>query len=392
MRPILKMRIENWQSHADSTFTFHPLFNIISGSSHSGKSSIIRALAFVLYNQVPGRKFVRHGKDCATVTIWFADGVSVKRTKGKTKNEVAIKYPPGHPDIGEDGQNPKVYPALGRDGADYPPLVVKALGNPPKDRFHGPTSISKQKSPDFLVSLSDTDLPRAMSEITGIADLEEAAKEIGTKRTSAKKQAKEADGRVEKIDKGLVQYDGLDAELERLERSESLVAKIEERLKKAESARRLVGSHEQTIARGKTYRAELDQAKRLLVLAPRVTAASARLDTAQEAYGLLEDAALTEQALRLATKEHARASKVVALLRDGRLVSAAERLERAKKAKDLAESWLNIMAQGKEASQKRKEAQTEITDFTAGLEALKAELLASGEMCGQCGQLVGVAA
>jgi exonuclease SbcC len=47
---IQKLKIKNFQSHHDTEIEFGPGINVITGTSDAGKTSILRAIMFVLYN------------------------------------------------------------------------------------------------------------------------------------------------------------------------------------------------------------------------------------------------------------------------------------------------------------------------------------------------------
>jgi DNA repair exonuclease SbcCD ATPase subunit len=151
-----------------------------------------------------GSSYIRYGADEARVTINFSDGTEVCRIKGKTRNAITIKNSDG---------NIEAFEKIGRD---LPQEAINALGNPPIDKIHGPISYSEQMAPYFLVSLSSTEMPRSISELTGIEDFELAAQMLGKKWRQADTQAKESAKRIEKFESDLMQYDDLDSQLANL--------------------------------------------------------------------------------------------------------------------------------------------------------------------------------
>ena len=176
LRYITRLRMENFQSHKDTDIDFTDGINLIVGSSDAGKSAILRAINFVFHNQPRNKAFVRMGSDETRVSIWFSDGTEVQRIKGE-RNCIIITVP---------GEDPQIFEKIGHE---LPPEAIKALGAPPIDDKHGPLSFSEQMSPYFLVSLSPTDLPRSISELTGISHFEEAAQSLGKEARQADRQA-----------------------------------------------------------------------------------------------------------------------------------------------------------------------------------------------------------
>jgi len=56
---IKYLQIQNFQSHKDSLLEFDPGVNVIVGSSDSGKTAVIRALRWLVWNRPSGDAFRR---------------------------------------------------------------------------------------------------------------------------------------------------------------------------------------------------------------------------------------------------------------------------------------------------------------------------------------------
>lgn len=81
---IKTISIQNFQSHKDTTIDFDPGVNFIVGSSDSGKSSIIRALLWSIYNRPLGDQFkswFSKEKESVEVGIEFDNGFVIKERK-----------------------------------------------------------------------------------------------------------------------------------------------------------------------------------------------------------------------------------------------------------------------------------------------------------------------
>ena len=59
MKYLKQITLKNFQSHKDSTIQLDRGLNAIIGPSDSGKSAIIRAIKWVLYNEPSGDFFIR---------------------------------------------------------------------------------------------------------------------------------------------------------------------------------------------------------------------------------------------------------------------------------------------------------------------------------------------
>lgn len=83
------LEITNYQCHRDSSLEFHPGMNVITGSSDSGKSTIIRAMLWGLINRPTGDAFKSWNakpSDDVRVSFEFDNGWFIKeRVGGKNK-------------------------------------------------------------------------------------------------------------------------------------------------------------------------------------------------------------------------------------------------------------------------------------------------------------------
>jgi len=177
-RYIKTITLENFQSYKNQVITCKPGLNLLIGTSDSGKSAILRAISFVLYNHPKKDTLIHWGEKETSVTLEFSDGVKVTRIKGDGKNDI----------IAIDSTGKKI-PKVKID-KDIPDEIKELLGNPPQDDFNGLISYSDQFSKLFLVDLSPSDLPRSLSHLTGIEVLEESAKQLMSNYKAIEKQTK----------------------------------------------------------------------------------------------------------------------------------------------------------------------------------------------------------
>jgi len=87
---IETVEIENFQSHKTTVVEFSPGVNVIKGRSHSGKSSVMRAIRWNLLNQPRGVHFVSHFKEKKEETfsaIQFSDDeYTIRKRRGTSIN------------------------------------------------------------------------------------------------------------------------------------------------------------------------------------------------------------------------------------------------------------------------------------------------------------------
>lgn len=82
---IDSISIQNFQSHKDSKLEFSPGVNAIIGPSDSGKTAIIRALRWLVWNRPQGDAFRSSWGGDTQVSLTL-DGSVIERHKSKTKN------------------------------------------------------------------------------------------------------------------------------------------------------------------------------------------------------------------------------------------------------------------------------------------------------------------
>lgn len=94
VKMIKKIILKNFKSHIDSEFTFTPGLNLIYGKNGGGKTSIIEAIGFALFDYTPHTKeqLTTYGKKIGSVTVEMEDGTQFYRD---TKNAYNIKTSAG---------------------------------------------------------------------------------------------------------------------------------------------------------------------------------------------------------------------------------------------------------------------------------------------------------
>lgn len=91
---IDKVEINNFMVHKNLTVNFTDGLNAIIGSSMAGKSTILRAIQWVLYDTPKGNYFITTGKKKCTVKLYLSNGYIIERHKTKTTSGHYILYKP----------------------------------------------------------------------------------------------------------------------------------------------------------------------------------------------------------------------------------------------------------------------------------------------------------
>lgn len=91
MKKISRIEIVNFQSHSYTDLYLSDGVNVIVGPSDSGKTAIIRAIKWVLFNEPSGSSFIKRGEEYAKVVLYFNDNTIIERGRSKKKNYYILK-------------------------------------------------------------------------------------------------------------------------------------------------------------------------------------------------------------------------------------------------------------------------------------------------------------
>lgn len=211
-RHIKSIRIQDFQNHQDTFFELKPGLNIITGSSDNGKSAISRSLHLAFLDSF--RKYdVREGQKNAKVTITYNNGDWYSRTKGDT-NEIEYQ---------REGQEKVKH---SRFSKSIPSDVTEFLGYIPRT-LSGALPLANQEEKFFLVNLSDEALPKEISRLLGIDDLEEAASLLGSEVNKISGDIKKIVGEIENTKEKLKPYEDLDEKTNNLNEFKTRIAEYE---------------------------------------------------------------------------------------------------------------------------------------------------------------------
>jgi len=176
--------------------------NAIVGPTDNGKSAIVRAIKWVLYNKPSGTEYIRNGATKCIVIAEFSDGTIITRTRGVTSpNAYDITYPDGRTQHFESfGVNPpeEVLVAHGMIQVNIGSSVVSLNM---ADQLDGPFMLQESSG-------TRADMIGAVAH-TGILDA--AIKDVNSDVRVNKIKTTDLDKDIIKLEESLKAYDGLDA-------------------------------------------------------------------------------------------------------------------------------------------------------------------------------------
>ncbi len=159
LKHITDIDILNFQSHENTHISLADGLNVIVGPSDQGKTAIIRALRWVLYNEPRGSDFIRIGHQEAKVKVAFSDGYVITRERGTNYNRYIVTHPDG---------NDQVFEGF---GTDIPEEVLLAHGMGKVTLDSGKTTsvnLGLQLDPAFLLSESGSTKAKSIGRLIGV--------------------------------------------------------------------------------------------------------------------------------------------------------------------------------------------------------------------------------
>ncbi len=276
--------LRNFQGHVNTTLQLVPGINVITGQSNVGKSSIMRALVWVLRNRPSGAgEHFKHWDtpkgEGVSVTIGLRGGTFVSRFRQGTKNGYVL---------GNEG-DPEGQTELVAIRTDVPDEVVDILNL-------GDHNLQVQHEPYFLIAATAGEVARSLNRVCGLDIIDVALRTAESMLNQNTQDSNAADCRLEDLELLLGGYQDL-------EEREGLVVGLE-------------GAWKEWHALGK--RAEdIDRAAK-------------RAKTAQDQVRLLEEFLGVEKALQ--RMEDGLASVVKLDAQADKLIHAAQRVKTSNRA------------------------------------------------------------
>ncbi|WP_263707519.1 AAA family ATPase [Shouchella tritolerans] len=198
---IVSVRLENFQSHLDSTLQFDKGLNVIVGQSDSGKTAVLRAVRWALFNQPRGTDFIRVGADFVRVTITMDSGRLIIRERTSSKNRYILKEPGGQ-DLVLEGF-----------GSQVPEEVIQAHGMRPfridgDNEWH--LQIAQQLDGPFLLEAPGSLRAKTIGRMSGAHYLDMAIRDTSKDVYGLSQRIKQKQAEVEEAKTALAPFDGLE--------------------------------------------------------------------------------------------------------------------------------------------------------------------------------------
>lgn len=212
---IEAVHLRGWQSHIDSRFNLGPGLNVITGPSDAGKTSIIRAVRWVAFNDPAGEAFINKAVGETQVVIALSNGVVVEKRRRSGKTAYMLQIPGDEPKIFEKSEVPEeVKTVLG--------IVKQSFGD-----FAATLNFSFQLDAPFLISEPPSAGAKVLGRIAGTEVIDMAIKSVAKDNYKANQDRLQSNKDIERIGKELKDFEDLDTLKNQLEACEYLIEQVD---------------------------------------------------------------------------------------------------------------------------------------------------------------------
>jgi exonuclease SbcC len=215
---LIKVEIENFQSHKKTTLEFIPGTNVIIGESDAGKSAIFRAISWVIANRPLGDAFRSEWGGDTKVTLHTDDKHMVERIRTATRNEYVI-----------NGQVLKAF------GSEVPEEVAAVLQI-------DPANIQSQMNPPFLLADTPGEAARLLNRAASIDDIDHAISNLKSTYTNIGNTLKANETTLAKHKVEIEQYKDIPAIEKKLQQVEKMEKELNLKTQKIANLKQLNSS------------------------------------------------------------------------------------------------------------------------------------------------------
>jgi len=189
---IKKVEIKNFQSHKNTVVTFDKGMNVIIGSSDNGKTTIIRALQWVLYNKPTGDAFRSNWGGDTQVTLHLDKNI-IHRIRTNSKNLYIL--------------NNQEFNAIGNSVPDEIQEVLKI------DEIN----IQKQMDAPFILADTPGTVAAKFNELAGLEQIDTSLSYVQRQINQVKKRKDHLSENLKELRQELSRYNDLDTLIDQLQ-------------------------------------------------------------------------------------------------------------------------------------------------------------------------------
>lgn len=178
---LQKLELYNFQSHTASEVIFDAGFNVIIGSSDSGKSSILRAFQWLATNKPKGLSFLQEGADAVEIQCIINDAEIIRYRTLKDTGEYVFTF----------GKASDQFACM---SGEVPEVVLKAIN---MDEIN----IQAQLDSHYLILDTPGQAAITINKITKLDNLSNALNILKSSKTQLKRDLERQQGELVEIEK-----------------------------------------------------------------------------------------------------------------------------------------------------------------------------------------------
>lgn len=198
---ITKVEIDNFQAHKHKVIDFVNGLNVIKGESNSGKTAILRAIYWALYDKPNGSDFIKTGAKSCRVRLHLSNGYTIERKRSRSSSGT--------------------YTLISPDGSvqDYKgfsnniPVDITNVHQMPELKINGTSyriNIASQLDQPFLVGNSSSERISMIGSLVDADRADEAKKEFNLEKRRKETEKKQLQGLLQENTDKLAKYSYLD--------------------------------------------------------------------------------------------------------------------------------------------------------------------------------------
>lgn len=200
---LVKVILHNFQSH-DHTEIDLDVDSLIAllGESDQGKSAVLRAIKWVLYNEPKGTDFIRQGESTCYATLIFSNGNKLTRQKTNSSSGFYETY---------DAKTGATQKYTGFSHTI--PMEVFNIHQMPKvhiGKEQVSFNIAEQLDGPFMLSQSASDRASIIGKITGVQVVDNAIQNVSKDISNIQKDIKSVERDLQDNDKELSQFSDIE--------------------------------------------------------------------------------------------------------------------------------------------------------------------------------------
>lgn len=216
---IESVHIRNFECHEATDIEFHEGVNVIVGSSDGGKSSILRALYWLIFNRPSGDEFRSDWGGDTMVSGIFSDkdkSVTVHRFRSKSEN----KYVMGTTE----------FKAMNRDVPDeiQDAINIKHV------------NVQRQFDAPYLLSSSSADVARHFNRVAKLDDIDQSMSRISSLSRENKQARRQLEDDSERLKLELEAYADIDEREKDISNIESILQQLADLKDKSSSISHII--------------------------------------------------------------------------------------------------------------------------------------------------------